>query len=131
MIQKTETEHLGIGDRIRRSQGRQARNTMAAAKVTREERLELAAAAEADGKAFSEWAREALLKQARAGATEGAIFTEVVALRMQLNIVLRSIALGEKMTPDSYTAALNEVRTGKHKTSQELLRQYATPAKEQ
>ncbi len=131
MSDKTEPEHLGIGDRIRRSQGRLARNTMAAAKVTREERLELAAAAETEGKAFSEWAREALLKAARAGANESAIFTEVVALRMQLNIILRSLALGQKMTPEAYTQVLDEVRTTKHETAQDLLKQYAVPAREQ
>ena len=50
---------------LRRSQGRTSRKIVASAKVTEAERGELDAAAKAEGKALSEWAREVLLREAR------------------------------------------------------------------
>lgn len=122
-----QTKHapgLGIGSRIRRSQGRLARNAIASVKVTKDEQIELESAAKREGKALSEWAREVLIEHARATPTSTAIFTEVVAVRMLLNTVLRPIALREPMTPEGYAQALAEVRTEKHGAAEDMLSQY-------
>src|ERR1700679_2891915 len=112
--------------RLRRSQGRSGRKCVASAKLTEGERGELDAAARADGKALSEWAREVLLREARSRRTD-ALFTEIVATRMLLNLVLKSVACGEVMTPESFSAVLTKVRTTKHKQAFDMMEQYADP----
>ncbi|ADW71401.1 plasmid mobilization protein [Granulicella tundricola] len=118
------TKHLGIGERIRRSSGRAGRRTVASTKVTLQEHAELEAAAKQEGKVLSEWAREVLLEKARTGPTGTAVFTELIALRLLANNVLRSIALGKVMTEKEYAQVLSEVKNGKRITAAEILTQY-------
>lgn len=120
----TQEEQLEIHDRIRRSHGRLARTAIASAKVTRTERQELESAAKREGKALSEWGREVLLNRARKGPSESAAFTELIALRMLLNAVLRSIVIGRTMTEGEYNMLLAELRKSKHATAQDVLAQY-------
>ena len=124
-MQQSETTHdLGIGDRLRRTRGRAGRRTVVSTKVTRTEHEELEAVAKREGKVLSEWAREVLLERADGGATSAAVFTEVVALRMLLNSILRPVAFGERMTPETYAQVLAEVRTGKYEAAQDMLSKY-------
>ena len=97
---------------------------MANARVTRDEQKELAAAARAEGKALSEWAREVLLERARNGKAEAAVFTELIALRLLLNGVLRPLVLGESLTREQYQQLLTEVRNTKHDTARDVFAQY-------
>ena len=115
---------LGIGDRLRRSRGRAGRVIPASTKVTRDEQGELEAAAKREGKALSEWAREVLLERARKGRAEGAVFTELIALRLLMNGVLRELAIGRTMTPEQHQALVTEVRKTKHEVADSVLKQY-------
>ena len=124
MTDTYQAADLGIASRRNRSQGRTSRDQMANARVTKAEQRELADAAKREGKALSEWAREVLLRESRLGRTDSAVFTEIVALRMLLNTVLRSVALGERMTPEAYAQVLAEVRTEKHGAAKDMLSQY-------
>jgi hypothetical protein len=117
---------VDFATRLHRSQGRSGRKGVASAKLTEGKRGELDAAARADGKALSEWAREVLLREARSRRTD-ALFIEVVATRMLLNLVLKSVACGEVMTPETFSAVLTKVRTTKHKQALDMMEQYATP----
>lgn len=121
---------LGIASRIRRSQGRYARNAIASIKVTRDERAELEKAAGASGQALSEWGRDVLLRRARSGNAEDAMLTELIALRMLTSTVLRSIAIGQSLTPEAYAQILTEVKTSKHEAARDVLRQYTKSPKE-
>ena len=124
-MHKTETAgDLGISERILRSQGRPGRRTVASTKVTRHEQKELEEAAKREGKVLSEWAREVLLEKARTGPTGTAIFTELVALRLFVNNVLRTLVMGGTMSEKDYAQVLVEVRNAKHDTSREVLSQY-------
>ena len=118
--------NLEIAHRLRRSKGRAGRSVVASTKLTPDEQDELDRAAKSAGKAFSEWAREILLTAARSNGEQLAVITELVAMRMLLSTVLRPVALGERLTHDAYVQVLNEVRTGKHDTAREVLRQYRT-----
>ena len=120
------TGTVDFATRLRRSQGRSGRKCVASAKLTEGERRELDEAARAGGKALSEWAREVLLREARSRRTD-ALFTEIVATRMLLNLVLKSVACGEVMTPESFSAVLTKVRTTKHKQALDMMAQYADP----
>jgi hypothetical protein len=124
-------DSLGIADRLRRTKGRDSRTRSLASRFTPAEERELIAAAAREGKFTAEWTREALLRAARAHSTDGAVITELVALRMLLSTVLRSVALGETVTPEAYAQILAEVRAGKHDAARDVLDQYRNPTKEQ
>jgi hypothetical protein len=123
-------QDLGISDRLRRSPGRSGRVKVASARVTQSEHDTLDGAAGKQGKALSEWAREVLLREARSAHTENAVLTEVVALRMLMSTVLRSIATGETLTPEAYAQVIAEVRAGKHEAARDLLEQYQNTPQE-
>ena len=115
---------LGIADRLRRTRGRAGRRTVVSTKVTRSEQQELETAAKREGKVLSEWAREILLDRAQKGKAESAVFTELIALRLLLNGVLRPLVLGESLTREQYQQLLIEVRNTKHDTARDVLTQY-------
>ena len=117
---------LGIADRLTRSRGRTPRDQNANARLTRNELATLQDAARLEGKALGEWTREVLLSHARQGRAESAAFTELIALRMLLNAVLRSLVVGKKMTETEYNTLLTELRKTKHATAQDVLAQYQT-----
>jgi hypothetical protein len=70
-----------------------------------------------------EWAREVLLREARKQDREP-VFTELIAVRMLLNLVLKHVACGERMTEASFSAALTKVRKEKHGNALEVMQQY-------
>ncbi len=123
---ETSAPLLAIDARITRSSSRARRDRMANARVTASEQKELEQAARAEGKALSEWGREVMLTRARQGTADTALLTELIALRMLMSMVLRSVALGEKLTPEAYAQILAEVRRGKHETTRDVLAQYQT-----
>jgi hypothetical protein len=124
------TNPLDLEERLTRSKGRSSRNRMANARVTEAEQEELAAVAKSEGKALSEWAREVLLREARSPRAD-ALFTEIVAIRMLLNLVLKPLSCGEVLTPESFSAVLTNVRTTKHKAATDVMEQYAIPDKKE
>jgi len=122
---------LNLAKKTNRSQGRDRRSRSFGTKLTSAEEAELYQAAEAQGKYAAEWAREVLLREAR-GSRADVLLTEIVAMRMMLNSLLRPLSCGETITPDDFTAQMMTIRTTKLKVTQEILQQYAaTTAKEQ
>ena len=110
--------------RLGRGKIRESRSRSLGTKVTLKEERELVRAAEAEGKSASEWAREVLLREAR-NARADALFTEIVATRMLLNLVLKSLACGQVMTAEDFSGVLANVRTTKHKAATDVMEQYA------
>jgi hypothetical protein len=113
-----------IHSQLTRSRGRTGRNQNANARLTIEELDELRAAAKAEGKALGEWNRDVLLREARRGCDDHAVFTELIALRMLVNNVLRALALGRTMSEKEYAQVLTEIRTNKHSAANDVLNQY-------
>ena len=124
MTGKDEQKSLGISERARRARGRDGRVIPAITKVNRSEHQALQAAAKREGKAISEWAREVLLKRAQAGDSESAVFTELIALRLLMNAVLRAVVIGKPLSEAQYQNLLTEVRQTKHVTARDILSQY-------
>ena len=124
MQNETVLERPPVSDRLSRARGRKARRHSATAKLTRDEHLQLEKAAKSEGKALSEWCREALLAAAR-GEVVTPTFTEVVAIRQLLNSALESIACGEEVTREKFQTQLQAIRTTKHKAAAEVMQQYA------
>ena len=126
--QETEPTLIDWEKRLRRSSGRGARVFSASAKLTREEHNELEAAAKANGKALSEWAREALLKAAR-GPEVTPAFTEIIATRLLLNSVLGPMSRGEMLTQEVFSEKISEIRRDKRKIAAEVMQQYVPEKK--
>lgn len=120
----TNTAPLDLETRLRRSQGRTARKFSATAKLTRPELQELERQATARAMTLSEWAREVLLREARSTGTD-AVFTELVALRMMFNSLLRPLCCGQTLTPDDFSGQMESIRVTKHKVAKDVLAQYA------
>lgn len=109
---------------LRRLRGRMARSQSIGTKLTPDEERQILVAAEADGKAPSEWARDLLLRGAVAsnrGEMEMHIFTELVGIQMLLMNALDPLLRGDKMTQEQLTALYRRVQTTKTTQAQELL----------
>ena len=109
---------------LRRLRGRVARSQSIGTKLTPDEERQILAAAEAEGKAPSEWARELLLNGAVAnnrGEMEVHLFTELVGIQMLLMNALEPLLRGEKMTQAQLAALYRRVQTTKAAQAQELL----------
>lgn len=115
---------LGIARRLSRGRIASRRSQSLGTKLTMAEEKELTQAAETEGKSASEWAREVLLREARGSRTD-VLLTEIVAMRMMLNSLLRPLSCGETITPDDFTAHMMSIRTTKQKVTQDILQQYA------
>jgi hypothetical protein len=109
---------------LRRLRGRMARSQSIGTKLTPDEERQILVAAEADGKAPSEWARDQLLRGAVAsnrGEMEMHIFTELVGIQMLLMNALDPLLRGEKMTQEQLAALYRRVQATKTTQAQELL----------
>jgi hypothetical protein len=120
------TAPLDFSTRFRRSEGRSGRTFAASVKLTKEELAEVEQAARAAQKAVGEYARDVLLREARSARVDP-LFTEVVAIRMLLNYLLKPISCGERGTPESFAAVIADVRSTKHKAAADVMAQYAVP----
>ena len=109
---------------LRRLRGRMARSQSIGTKLTPDEERQILVAAEADGKAPSEWARDLLLRGAIAcnrGEMEMHIFTELVGIQMLLMNALDPLLRGEKMAQEQLAALYRRVQATKTTQAQELL----------
>ena len=107
-----------------RLRGRVARSRSIGTKLTPAEEKQILAAAEADGKAPSEWARDLLLRGAistNRGEMELHIFTELVGIQMLLMSTLEPLLRGDKLTQEQLTILFRRVQTTKAAQAQELL----------
>ncbi len=109
---------------LRRLRGRVARSRSIGTKLTPDEERQILAAAEAEGKAPSEWARDLLLRGAVASNREEMemhLFTELVGIQMLLMNALEPLLRGEKMAQEQLAALYRRVQTTKAAQAQELL----------
>jgi hypothetical protein len=107
-----------------RLRGREARSRSIGTKLTPAEEKKILAAAEADGKAPSEWARDLLLRGAistNRGEMELHIFTELVGIQMLLMGTLEPLLRGDTLTQEQLAMLFRRVQTTKAAQAQELL----------
>ncbi len=123
METQSEATGLSFEARLDRPKGRRVRGKSAGARFTEDEKRELDTAAASTGQLFAEWAREVLLREARKSRGD-ALFTEIVATRMLLNLVLKSLACGQVMSAEEFSGVLASVRTTKHKAATDVMEQY-------
>jgi hypothetical protein len=108
---------------LQRLRGRVARSRSIGTKLTPDEERQILAAAEAEGKAASEWVRDLLLRGAVANnhaEMEMHLFTELVGIQILLMNALEPL-LREKMAQEQVAALYRRVQTTKAAQAQELL----------
>jgi hypothetical protein len=111
----------------RKLRGRTRRAVTLSTKVTSRELELISAASEADGRALSEWVREAILKAANSSSTgisADHLMTEIVALQLFLTDVLSPVACGERMSAQQYQELMRKVKTNKQRAAREVIGQY-------
>ena len=115
---------VDVADRLKQRIGRPSRVESVAIRFTEDELAALEKCAQEKVTTLREWAREVLLREAQNSRSD-ALFTEIVATRMLLNLVLKPLACGQPMTADEFSAVLANVRTTKHKAAADVMEQYA------
>ena len=111
-------------DRLKQRIGRPSRVESVAIRFTENELAALEKSAQEKATTLREWAREVLLREAR-NSRGDALFTEIVATRMLLNLVLKPLACGKVITAEEFSGVLANVRTTKHKAATDVMEQYA------
>jgi hypothetical protein len=104
--------------------GRESRNQTLTTKVTATEYRAVEDAAGAEAKTTGEWLRDLALDAVAArteGGSEKIILPEVVGVRLLLVNALRSVAIGQTMTPEAFDKLLDQIGTAKHELAGKLL----------
>ncbi len=104
--------------------GRESRNQTLTTKVTATEYRAVEVAAGADAKTTGEWLRDLALDAVAAqmaGGTETIVLPEIVGVRLLLVNVLRSVATGQKLTPEAFDKLLDQIGTAKHELAGKIL----------
>ena len=104
--------------------GRESRNQTLTTKLTATEYRAVEDAASAEAKTTGEWLRdlalEAIATQAEGGA-ETVVLPEIVGVRLLLVNALRSVAIGQTMTPEAFDKLLDQIGTAKHELAGKIL----------
>ena len=98
--------------------GRVARSRSIGTRLTPDEEQQILSAAQAQGKALSEWVRDVLLRGANLtirGEMEIHIFTELVGIQMLLMNTLEPLLLGDKITQEQLTLLFRQPKPRKLK----------------
>lgn len=126
-----ELEHSGMAildaqttTKRGRIRGRESRNQTLTTKVTATEYRAVEVAAGAEAKTTGEWLRDLALEAVAAqtgGGTETVMLPEIVGVRLLLVNVLRSVATGQKLTPEAFDKLLDQIGTAKHELAGKIL----------
>jgi len=104
--------------------GRESRNQTLTTKVTATEYRAIEDAAGAEAKTTGEWLRDLALDAVAArteGGSEKVLLPEIVGVRLLLVNALRSVAIGQTMTPEAFDKLLDQIGTAKHELAGKLL----------
>lgn len=104
--------------------GRESRNQTLTTKVTATEYRAVEDAASAEAKTTGEWLRDLALDAVAARTEVGSekiILPEIVGVRLLLVNALRSVAIGQAMTPEAFDKLLDQIGTAKHELAGKLL----------
>jgi hypothetical protein len=103
--------------------GRESRNHTLTTKLTDAERRAIEAAAGTEMKTTGEWLRDLALRAIddNSGAGASAVtLPEIVGVRLLLVNVLRTLATGQRLTPEAFDKLLDEIGTAKYELAGKL-----------
>ena len=84
------------------------------AKLTKEELGKVTEFARSQGLARGEWIRDVILKEMREGSTNDPSLAEILGVRLLLVNVLRPLAAGQRLAPETFDKLLDEISEAKH-----------------
>jgi hypothetical protein len=93
------------------------------AKLTKDERGRITEFARSQGLARGEWIRDVILREVHGGSTSDPSLAEILGVRLLLVNVLRPLAAGQRLTPETFDKLLDEISDAKHQLAGKL----ATP----
>jgi hypothetical protein len=84
------------------------------AKLTKEELGKVTEFARSQGLARGEWIRDVILKEMREGSASDPSLAEILGVRLLLVNVLRPLAAGQRLAPETFDKLLDEISEAKH-----------------
>jgi hypothetical protein len=84
------------------------------AKLTKEELEKVTEFARSQGLARGEWIRDVILKEMREGSASDPSLAEILGVRLLLVNVLRPLAAGQRLAPETFDKLLDEISGAKH-----------------
>ncbi len=96
------------------------RNTTRCFKLTQEEARQLDKVAATEGVPRSEWMRNAILRELRPAPIGDPSLAEILGVRLLLVNVLRPLANGQRLTPETFDKLLDEIGTAKYELAGKL-----------
>lgn len=103
--------------------GRESRNHTLTTKLTEAEQHAVEATAGAEMKTTGEWLRDLALSaiDEKSGTASSAVaLPEIIGVRLLLVNVLRTLATGQKLTPEAFDKLLDEIGTAKYELAGKL-----------
>ena len=89
-------------------------------KLTKAERNAVTKFAESQGVARGQWIRDVILAELE-GARSNATLAEILGVRLLLVNVLRPLAAGQKLPPETFDKLLDEISSAKHELASKLV----------
>ena len=96
------------------------RNTTRCLKLTEQEATSVDEVAAAKGVPRSEWMRNVILRELRAVPIKDSLLPEVLGVRLLLVNVLRSLATGQRLTPEAFDKMLDEIGSAKFELARKI-----------
>ena len=84
------------------------------AKLTKDELGKVTEFARSQGLARGEWIRDVILKEMREGSASDPSLAEILGVRLLLVNVLRPLAAGQRLAPETFDKLLDEISEAKH-----------------
>ena len=101
--------------------GRESRNQSLNTKLSPTEFAAVEVAAATDGCALAEWVRDLILRELRRGSARDPSLAEILEVRLLLVNVLRPLAAGQRLTPETFDKLLDEISDTKHQLASKLV----------
>src|SRR5438309_8588932 len=90
-------------------------------KLTKEELGKVTEFARSQGLARGEWIRNVILKEMCEGSASDPSLAEILGVRLLLVNVLRPLASGQRLAPETFDKLLDEISEAKHQLASKLV----------
>ena len=90
------------------------------AKLTKEELEKVTEFARSQGLARGEWIRDVIVNDMREGSASDPSLAEILGVRLLLVNVLRPLAAGQRLAPETFDKLLDEISDAKHQLAKSL-----------
>jgi hypothetical protein len=89
-------------------------------KLTKEERGRVTEFAKSQGLARGEWIRDVILREVRGGSASDPSLAEILGVRLLLVNVLRPLAAGQRVPPETFDKLLDDISAAKYQLAGKL-----------